>query len=997
MIRINVLGGLYVTDDGRPVTGAAGQPRRLALLALLAEAGDLGITRDTLLGFLWPEADEERGRRALAQALYALRRDLGSEDVISGVKDLRLNTELASSDLGEFREAAASGNLEKATDLFRGSFLEGFHLPGADTFERWVEERRGTFAHQFADLLDQLAERARARGDHRAAVGFFRRLAGQDPLNTRIAARLMEALAAQGDVSGAIQHARVYETLVRQELDLPPDREVIALAERLRKGGAPLPTPAPTAAPAAVAETPSPSLTVVPTPPPDFPPAVIHEIPDDPPNLGHTSGWAAMAAAPPPHTTVSRRKRPARWIVAGAITLMALVILAPKALVWANRRMVGNPTAPPATEHVIAVGRIVHYGHDGNSKLGQPLADMLATNLARSEGSHVVSSARMYELQGQMAAGSDSTRVIIEAARQAGATELVDGSLYETPTGYRLDLRRTDLRTGAMLKAYTVEGADLFVLADSGTKHLASDVGGEQPVGSLADVSTRSLSAYRAYEEGLRAYYYSGDTESAEKHFLAALKEDSTFVMAAFFSGIVSSGDRGERFAILKRAVDLANRASDRDRLIIRATWAFLNSSPSIRPITDTLMVRYPGELEGFLWSAQGALLAGDYAAARPPLHTVIAQDSLGFKGKTARCLGCEAMNVLVTSYTDADSLPGAIKISRLWTRLQPTWYHAWRVHAMTLAQSGYFDSAYAALRKADSLNPTAPDTWRFLASARLSEHKYGEAEEIARVQTQTGPASQRTEGAWVLGVAYRQEGRFREALAAARKYRAERVDLKVAGATPFTAQLEGQVLFELGRYRESAALFDSTSRIRIPFEDSSLMARNVVWAWTHMATARAAAGDTAGLATLADSMQRLGQISGMGRDRRLHHYVRGLLYKARGQLDPAIEEFRKAILSPNMGYARISLELAMALNAQKRWLETIPVMQASLRGVFEGSNLYATHTEYHYQIGRAFEGQGQADSARAHYALVIRALSHSDPEWVPMRTAAEAAMARFK
>ena len=42
--------------------------------------------------------------------------------------------------------------------------------------------------------------------------------------------QLMQVLADSGDVAGALQHARVYETLVRQEFDLPPDREVVALA-----------------------------------------------------------------------------------------------------------------------------------------------------------------------------------------------------------------------------------------------------------------------------------------------------------------------------------------------------------------------------------------------------------------------------------------------------------------------------------------------------------------------------------------------------------------------------------------------------------------------------------------------------------------------------------------------------------------------------------------------------------------------------------------------
>jgi Tol biopolymer transport system component len=44
----------------------------------------------------------------------------------------------------------------------------------------------------------------------------------------------MEALVRAGDRVGALKQARIYEVLLSQELELPPDHEVIALAERIR-------------------------------------------------------------------------------------------------------------------------------------------------------------------------------------------------------------------------------------------------------------------------------------------------------------------------------------------------------------------------------------------------------------------------------------------------------------------------------------------------------------------------------------------------------------------------------------------------------------------------------------------------------------------------------------------------------------------------------------------------------------------------------------------
>ena len=58
MIRISALGGLSVRqEDGNPLSGAAAQPRRMAILAMLARAGQRGITREKVLSLLWPDAD----------------------------------------------------------------------------------------------------------------------------------------------------------------------------------------------------------------------------------------------------------------------------------------------------------------------------------------------------------------------------------------------------------------------------------------------------------------------------------------------------------------------------------------------------------------------------------------------------------------------------------------------------------------------------------------------------------------------------------------------------------------------------------------------------------------------------------------------------------------------------------------------------------------------------------------------------------------------------
>jgi hypothetical protein len=64
MLRSRLFGGLTLARGEENLTGAVSQRRRLALLALLAVAQDTGMSRDKLLGWLWPESEAERARRA---------------------------------------------------------------------------------------------------------------------------------------------------------------------------------------------------------------------------------------------------------------------------------------------------------------------------------------------------------------------------------------------------------------------------------------------------------------------------------------------------------------------------------------------------------------------------------------------------------------------------------------------------------------------------------------------------------------------------------------------------------------------------------------------------------------------------------------------------------------------------------------------------------------------------------------------------------------------
>jgi DNA-binding SARP family transcriptional activator len=232
MLRLRTFGGLSLSRGEENLTGAVTQRRRLAILALLAVAGESGMSRDKLVAYLWPESDAERARHVLNQLLYAQRRQVGDDSLFQGRKTLRLNAAVITTDVDDLTKALARGDRAEAAGLYRGPFLDGFFVKDAAEFERWVEVQRSRYARQ---VLDALVALATAAGDVRSAVGWWRRAAELDQLDATIALELVRALAAAGDRPGALRHARRHADALDAELGVSPDPGLTDLVEALKR------------------------------------------------------------------------------------------------------------------------------------------------------------------------------------------------------------------------------------------------------------------------------------------------------------------------------------------------------------------------------------------------------------------------------------------------------------------------------------------------------------------------------------------------------------------------------------------------------------------------------------------------------------------------------------------------------------------------------------------------------------------------------------------
>ena len=477
MFTLRLLGGLFLERDGEVVTGRAAQKRRLALLALLATAPSRTMSRDKLIGQLWPESDTEQARHLLSVALYELRKALGEELVVSRGDDVCLEGEELRTDVEEL-EAVVREDPERAVELYAGPFLDGFYLSEAPEFERWAEGERDRLARRHQEALETLAERRSAAGDPRGAVDSWRRLAALDPYNSRVATQLVRALAASGDRAAALQHVRIHEIMLREEFGAEPDPELLALATRLR-------------------DEPTRDLLVPPAGVPAFVKGAEAEVVLEAPNgsapveAGSESGKEAVGAGvgvaslPPPGDPPEARQRDrphthrrTRWAATGA----ALLIGGAGLWVATSNDWSVLPGRDPAT-----IGLLPFSSARENEHIGDGLAEEIINALAGVEGIEVAALTSTQALKGRQVD-------VREAGETLAVESVLEGSVRREGNRVRISARLVDVESGTARwgHIYERELVDLFTIQRDIAREVVTALKGR-----LLTADTTSLSPAR--------------------------------------------------------------------------------------------------------------------------------------------------------------------------------------------------------------------------------------------------------------------------------------------------------------------------------------------------------------------------------------------------------------------------------------------------------------------------------------------------------------------
>ena len=247
---------------------------------------------------------------------------------------------------------------------------------------------------------------------------------------------------------------------------------------------------------------------------------------------------ATIALKASPHVSWKRTMRGGAiafgaftMLIAGFMILRAFGIGPAGSLFAAGRLKVRDPI-------MVADFGVKH----ADSSVAAVVAEAVRTNLGQSRSIVLATPTAIAGALGRMQRPANTSidlAVARELALRQGYKAIVTGDVTGLGAGYVIALRLVSADSGTVLASFqtTVNGpADLVSGVDEIAKRLRGKMGESlrsvQASPPLADVSTSSLDALKAYTDGERANDIDNDGITAAKHLRRAVALDSNFAMA---------------------------------------------------------------------------------------------------------------------------------------------------------------------------------------------------------------------------------------------------------------------------------------------------------------------------------------------------------------------------------------------------------------------------------------------------------------------------------
>ena len=349
--------------------------------------------------------------------------------------------------------------------------------------------------------------------------------------------------------------------------------------------------------------------------------------------------------------------------------------------------------------------------------------------------------------------------------------------------------------------ALTLAGCQQAEPANTGTG--SSATAGNNNSGKIA-VTTSSEDARKEYLAGRDLQEKLRITDSIQ-HFDKAISLDSNFALAELNRAAVSPTAK-EFFEHLNKAVSLAGKASDGERMLIEATEAGANANPTKqKEILEKLVAAYPNDerahfnLGGYYFGQQ------DFKQAITHYKRATELDP---KYSTA-------FNILGYAYRQDGNYGDAETAFKKYIELIPADPNPYDSYAELLLKMGRFDEAITQYQKALSIDSNFVNSHFGIAAALTYQGKAADAQaELQKMTEKARSDGERRTALFGQMVVAADSGKLDQALTEVEKQYALGEKTNDVPAMAGDLQLKGNVLLEMGRYADAKQAYEQVLKM---------------------------------------------------------------------------------------------------------------------------------------------------------------------------------------
>lgn len=424
-------------------------------------------------------------------------------------------------------------------------------------------------------------------------------------------------------------------------------------------------------------------------------------------------------------------------------------------------------------------------------------------------------------------------------------------------------------------------------------------------------------------------------------HFDKAISLDPNFALAELNRANVSPTAK-EFFDHLKKAVALADKASDGERMLIQANEAGANADPTKqKEILDKLVAAYPNDeraqfnLGGYYFGQQ------DFAQAITHYKraTELAPDY------------STAFNILGYAYRQNENYSEAENAFKKYIELIPKDPNPYDSYAELLLKMGRFDEAITQYNKALSVDQNFINSHFGIAAALTYEGKVAEAQaELQKMTQKARTDGERRTALFGQTIVALDGGKFDQALAEVQKQYAIAEKGSDAAAMTGDLQLKGNILLESGKADDAQKAYEQALKTTADSELSQAIKNNTAL---------------------------------------FHHYNLARVAIAKKDLTTAkteTETFRKgAEAAKNANQVKLAHELAGRIALEEKNYDN---------AIAELGQANQQNPAVLFLLGQTYQGKGDAAKAKASYTKAAKFNSLPLLNYAFVRSKAEKALA---